>query len=561
MLTSGHSRAKIVLVVALVLLVLSVTFGLASLYPVTTGAVQSKTIINNNFNMSPNEVRRQGLGAFKGGENITVIVLSEDAFVKNFSIVTYNGLRFQNMTSRNIGYNFTVGADYYEAVFTTNATQSGIVLFQVRVTEPEILHPLSWLSNPAKILFLASLVSVFGILLNSGQLKRALVNSDDKMSLPSINKTNRRRLLSLVVLSLTLWFVLLAINPNPLGTFENWYTDHARHPYTASLFLKYGSSVFSQPLDTLASHDSSAYMFLTWPEMPHLYPVGSIAVFLPFGMILQNGFDQTFVFKLEIALFLVFAHVCLYFFLKVFFKKDIHLFWKFVGLYIIYVTLIIFAADGMFDSISFLFALFAVTMFLSEKYDNFVLLVMVASLFKYQAAIFLFPFIAVGVVRLFEKYKVKSLIKNKSAILSVVLLGVTGFTAYLSLPYLMKTRSELVLNGINAFTPHAQIQWSLQSFSVALTLVVTLIYAVYMLKRNRMLSLSAIFLLLPSFTLPYFQNWYLPFIFIYILVPQKKQDLEVTIVWLIFIIFVLSFGGIAFNPVQILSHFQSMFGI
>ena len=103
--------------------------------------------------------------------------------------------------------------------------------------------------------------------------------------------------------------------------------------------------------------------------MPHLYPIGSILLFLPFGAFLQNGVNPVLVYKLEIALFLVFAHLCLYFFLKVFLRKDMHLTWKLIGVYIAYLTLVIYAANGMFDSIAFFFALIAVTMFLSERYD------------------------------------------------------------------------------------------------------------------------------------------------------------------------------------------------
>jgi hypothetical protein len=55
--------------------------------------------------------------------------------------------------------------------------------------------------------------------------------------------------------------------------------------------------------------------------MPHLYPLGSIFFFLPFGNLLQNGFDTILVYKIEIAIFLVFAHICVYFSSK-FLKED-----------------------------------------------------------------------------------------------------------------------------------------------------------------------------------------------------------------------------------------------
>jgi hypothetical protein len=559
--TFKRNRTRILLLVSLVFLVLGVGLGLASIYPAATGQVQSKILIDDTFHMSPNEVRRQGIGAFEGGENLTLLIMTQDeGFVKNFSVVTYTGLNFNESTSRDIIYQYTAGADYYEAVFTTDASQSGDLAFKVSVNEPQVLYPLAWLGTPAKVTFILSLAAASFVLLKNALTNLSQKGTDGESTLPMLGKTNRRRLLALILVSLSIWMVLLAFNSNPLGTFENWYTDHARHPYTANLFLKDGFEVYSQPLDILASRDSSSYMYVTWPEMPHLYPIGSIALFLPFGALLEAGVNTILVLKLEIALFLVFAHLCLYLFLKLFLKKDMRLFWKLVGFYIFYVTLVIFAADGMFDSISLFFGILAVSAFFSEKYDKFLLLVVVAAVFKYQAAIFLFPFIAVGLIRLFERYKISAIARNWIAWVSVALVAIIGVTAWLSLPYLIKTRPELVLNGINSFSSHAQLPWALQSTAVAVTLTGTLVYALYMLKRNSLLSLSSIFLLLPSFTLPYFQNWYLPFYFLYILIPQQKRDSEVTIIWLSFIIFVLSFGGIAFNPIQIFGHLQSMFG-
>jgi hypothetical protein len=185
----------------------------------------------------------------------------------------------------------------------------------------------------------------------------------------------------------------------------------------------------------------------------------------------------------------------------------------------------------------------------------------ISVLFKYQAGIFLLPFVVVGVLVLLKNYNIAGIVRNKFVVLGLLLVAASGFTAYLSAPYLLATRAELVLNGINAFSPHAQIPWTTQSTAVLLTFAATIAYASYMLKRNRFLSLSALVLLLPSFMLPYFQNWYLPFLLIYMLVPQRREELVATITWLVFMIFVLSFGGVAFSPVQILGHFQNMLGV
>ncbi len=103
------------------------------------------------------------------------------------------------------------------------------------------------------------------------------------------------------------------------------------------------------------------------------------------------------------------------------------------------------------------------------------------------------------------------------------------------------------MNGINAFSSNTHIAWLNQSFFVLLTLAVTVSYALYMLNKNILLSLSALFLLLPSFMMPYFQNWYLPFIFVYALIPQQKKELNVTVAWLIFMVAVLVFSGTNFQ--------------
>jgi len=53
----------------------------------------------------------------------------------------------------------------------------------------------------------------------------------------------------------------------------------------------------------------------------------------------------------------------------------------------------------------------------------------------------------------------------------------------------------------------------------------------------------------------------LPFFFVYPLFLQQRRTLEVTMVWLIFMVVVLSFGGIAFNPLHFLDNFRKVLGI
>jgi hypothetical protein len=548
-----HITAKNLLLPTLMFLIFSVVFAIVSLFPVATGEIESIIRIDDSFNLSPNEVHRQGVGSFHGGENLTVQVECPTAFAKNFSIVTYNGMHYNTTSSGNFTYTFTVEADTYELVFS-NVTTAGAVNIKATVDQPQVILPFSLLNTPAKILFIGSL-TVASLVILKVEFTNETGHTQSQLSLPVLSRKHRRIILLLVLVSLIFWLAFLGINSNPLATFENWYTDHARHDYVSSLFLNDGFAVFNQPLGVLASQDNSSYKFVTWPEMPHLYPMGSILLFLPFGALLQTGLEPSLVYKLEIALFLFVASVCLFFFLKVFLKKNLCIPWKLVGVCIIYIALITYAADGMFDSVPFLFALFGITMLLVKRYDGFFLLIGISVFFKYQTAIFLLPLIVYGILKLLEKHRV-SLLRNKTVIAGTAFLLVSAFTAYLSAPYLIQTKPELIMNGINAFSPNAQIPWTIQASGILLTAIATIAYSLYMLNKRPLLSMSSLFLLVPSFMLPFFQNWYIPFIFVYILIPQQRKELEATTLWLIFIIAMLSFGATAFNPQHIIENFR-----
>jgi hypothetical protein len=555
MLMKRIASVNVFIAIAMVLLVLSVAISVVSLFPGVTGGNETRVVIDDSFRLTPLETWRQGLGSFRGGENISVLVHGAANCPVNFSMTSYNGTAYSQVSTGDIKYSFTAEPDYYEAVFVGSKVANDIH-FTVSVQEPKVLFPFSWLSTPAKILFFLSFGSVMLLLLKTVYNDSSTFTANQHDA-PLLSRKNRQILLILLLVSLALWLILLAVNTNPMATFENWYTDNARNPYSATLFTKVGFSIFKTPLGNLASTDSSAYKFVTWPEMPHLYPVGSVLLFLPFGLLLQNGVNQVFVFKMEIALFLLFSHVGVYFFLKRFWKQTMNLPLKLLGVYIIYVALIVYSADGMFDAVAFLFAIIGLGLFLSGRYDYFIGFVAVAATLKYQAGIFLFPLVILSLMKLFRQHG-SSALKNKALIAAAFLAVIDVFTAYLSAPFVLSVRPELVMNGVNAFSPHSQTPWALQSFAVLLTLSATLIFAVYMLRKNNLLSFSAIFLLLPIFMLPYFQPWYLPFLFMYVVIPRQKKEAEATMLWLVFMVAVLSFGGVAFNPLQILSNLQKL---
>ncbi len=554
-----RSATAFLLVGTLVLLVLSVVLAVVSLYPATGADVQSRSVIDDSFTLTPNETYRQGVGSFHGDENLTLLISTQGSPV-NFTLITYGGPRYANITTKGINYSFPAGADYYEVVFLTNATTHSTVHFEVHAQRLSVIYPFGWIGLPAKLLFVGSWGALILLLILPKSATKEPAPAT-KPAWPPLDAKNRRRLKLVVLASLVFWLVLLAINSFPLATFENWYTDSARNTYSANLFPKVGFAVFETPLGRLSSADASLYKFVTWPEMPHLYPLGSIFLYMPFGWLIEQGVEQSLVFKLEIAVFLLAAHICLYLFLKRFWKQDLDFGLKALAVYLLYIVLVVYSANGMFDSMAFLFSMLAFVMFLEKRYDRFLLFVSVSVVFKYQAGIFLFPLVVVGFQKLLGQANQLSFLKNKAVLAALGLAVVSLFTAFLSLPSLVTARPEYVMNGVNAFSPHAQISWWLQAFAMLLTLTITLVLALYLRNRNRLVSLFMVFSLLPCFTMPYFQPWYLPFFFIYPLLPSDKHTLRVTVGWLVFMVFVLSYGGFAYNPIQLLDNIRRVIGL
>jgi hypothetical protein len=590
---------KRLLFATLAVVILSVVFGLVSLYPPNqtintkaNGVSQNDdnminvTFVNTTFMLSPGETYKQGLSSFRSGENISLVVQS--TLPLNFSIICANATNWMVHSDTNytisgvkaVDYTFNASANYYEAVFL--ATSDSHISFTATAQEPQNQLPYTTLNQASKVMFIASL-SLAMLLLLVLAVTRPLKLKENSHKIASLSKRNRRLLIGLLLVSLAIWLYVVAVNNNPLGAFENWYTDNARDSYVATLFLKVNIKVFTEPLGTLASSDNSTYKFVSWPQMPHLYPIGSLLLFLPFGALIQQGFNQTLIFKTEIAVFLFFATACLYVFLKNYLKKDFSfrvptqnnssnprwlkwlksdpklnfsygLLMRIAGIIIMYYFIVVFAADGMFDAVALLFSLLALSMFVLERYDYFFALVMFSAFLKYQAAIFLLPLIAFGVIMLLKSNSLKGLLKNKAFLAGLSLGAVSLFTAYLSAPYLISGGHELITNNLNAFASNYTLSsislnsWGLQTILVLTTLTATVAYAAYMLNKNSLLSLSALFILIPVFMLPYFQNWYLPFIFCYVLVAEGKREFEATILWAIFMVAMIFFSGVIQMP-------------
>jgi hypothetical protein len=127
------AKSKLFLFAALLFLVLSVALAVLSLYPVAQVNSGTRVIIDDSFRLTPQETYRQGLGSFHGDENISIALSAEGHSPVNFTLLTYGGPRYSNLTASDINYSFPAGADYYEAVFLANSTIATEVHFSVSV--------------------------------------------------------------------------------------------------------------------------------------------------------------------------------------------------------------------------------------------------------------------------------------------------------------------------------------------------------------------------------------------------------------------------------------------
>ncbi len=258
------AKGKYLLAGALIVLSLSVVLSVVSFMPMAQPQTQDEVIIDNAFTLTPGETYRQGLGAFHGDETIKLQVEATGNSLINFTLLTYGGIRYSNISSSEINYVFRAGADYYEAAFFTDSAISE-VHFQVYVQAANVSYPFAWLLSSAKAMFLLSWCSIVLMLLlmRNGADWLSSITEQQGSSKHAFGRKNLRLLQALLLLSLVFWFLLLALNTYPLGTFENWYTDAARDSYSANLFPKVGFSIFSTPLGSLSSADNSFFKFVT----------------------------------------------------------------------------------------------------------------------------------------------------------------------------------------------------------------------------------------------------------------------------------------------------------
>ena len=73
----------------------------------------------------------------------------------------------------------------------------------------------------------------------------------------------------------------------PTYSLDSIYTDHRRHAYAAWAFLNIGPEVYTTAIEQWQF--GALRPFISWAPIPHLYPLGSLLLFLPFGIVNNTG--------------------------------------------------------------------------------------------------------------------------------------------------------------------------------------------------------------------------------------------------------------------------------
>lgn len=541
-------RSKILLAFAMLTFISGVVVAAISYIPTCGGGIEKHVLIVDTFRLNPNEIRRHGLGVLRAGDEVCITIWELNNFTVRCSVVTYGRTIYERESA---GYHkilFTADYDHYEVVFYNSESTPRNINLLASLERGAEHYPNSWLVTPAKSLFFIGWTLTVLILMWQ-VVKTPLERSIDRHNNSASRSISNKKLVVLLMVSCTLWLSLLTIPRYSPWGLQNWYTDHARHPYSAYLFTKYGFSVFDTPLGKLASTDNSFYIFVTWTEMPHLYPIGSIFIFLPFGLLLQSGVPCSVVFKMEIALFLIFAHICIYYFTKHFSGKPLRRLVKYSALYCFCFFLILFSANGMFDAIPILFSLISLIEFVKNHYSKSVIYGTVAAFFKYQAAIVLVPLMLIALINLYKNVGLYDMARKIWLPFTFILVSVEAYTAYLNIPLMMRARPELIMNAVYLFGPHAQLSWQTRLSAIFSTLALTIIMAFYLLRKGGQInSLLLFYTFFPFFTMAYFQPWYFPYFYIYALIPERTSLVNVIVLWLVAISLIISLGYFRYDP-------------
>jgi len=361
----------------------------------------------------------------------------------------------------------------------------------------------------------------------------------------------------MLIISLVTWISVLYFNPYYFADLENRYTDHMRHEYVSWLFLHVGFKVFSTPLKELSSQAPSLHPHLVWQMHPHIYPLGSILYFMPFGILSNLGIiSDVIVHKLMVLSFLAGAHLALYYFIMELKKRGFGVFLVASVSSLFYRHMVFWALNGFYDVMAILLIILSIK-YWRKGSSLKSLVVLTASFFLHYRSIFYLPLWIVLFAKILFQHKndlwnqltrFSKLSLSFMWFLIVALLDL--YTAYLS--FLNRTweiPAEWKTSIINVYSGKPDAQMLL----LALSAIVFLI----LVKRKSYITGSTMLLCLAYmlFT-PNWMHWHHLFFFPTMLIPSNKISVEAAAFWLVTTIY-LTAGFI--SPLWISQLLQMMF--
>lgn len=327
--------------------------------------------------------------------------------------------------------------------------------------------------------------------------------------------------------------LVIPFTDGPWHTLSDSMTDHYRHAYSAWAFLHVGTDIWTTPIKTWEF--AGAISNPPHGGHSHLYPLGSIFLFLPFG-VLTYGFSvpASITNMLMVGLFTATAAPAMMMFDSANrFDTEIGILSTlFVGVLALY-----WGYRGFFDVVVLCISLFGVWMFWRENYRNaFVALVVACSLH--------FRIWYLGPLTLLAGWKY-----YQSNGIDVVLGAGTLYGAASALTGVLTLTQISTQTGQQEFigNPFSLTQGAEIAFPALLLGIAAA--AIIILSESRLLLSSTVILAGASvFLLPQYQWWY-PLLYTPALALVKEKPSQIALVF-VFLTYIEALGYIP-NPARI----------
>jgi hypothetical protein len=277
------------------------------------------------------------------------------------------------------------------------------------------------------------------------------------------------------------------------------YTDHMRHAYAAWALLNIGPEVFTTPISQW--NFGASHPFVSWPTLPHLYPIGSLVLFMPFGVTINLGLvPEPLVNISMVMLFGVFGVVAswlLYQTLRDSYEPIL------LGIVLLMVvpSYVFWGLNGFFDTIAVALALYGVRGYWRGN-NGSSMLALVGALSLHYRLWYLGPLALVVAWRYWRTYD--GLLDWRLALVGVLGAGSLA-SFFLTLPGLLAlSKSPLVhknpLGLTDDITPLTLL---------ALGIAVALLAVVYRYETNPIILVSLTLAVISVFTFTQWMPWYL----------------------------------------------------